>query len=116
VNEVFKYINKRKGILRIKDICENFNTTPRSLQRAFKEETGLSPKDILNLRRMNYAVELITEDRNLHLAELSQMCGFYDQSHFTKEIKKRTGFKPSTIISRNEKVYRNMSKIHFFKS
>ena len=38
------------------------------------------------------------EEEKMKLVDVANICGFYDQSHFIKEIKKYTGISPLKII------------------
>jgi AraC-like DNA-binding protein len=55
--------------------------------RAFKRESGFSPHQWLMKRRVVRAKGLLREPR-LKLAEIAQICGFADQSHFTRVFRK----------------------------
>ena len=51
--------------------------------RAFKRATGFSPHRWLTKRRVERAKALLDEP-DLPLAEIAQICGFVDQSHFAR--------------------------------
>lgn len=78
-------------------IAEKFGYHERQLYRLFKINYGVSPKTLLNILRLHLCLNLMLEE-NMDLVDISDLCGFYDQSHFIKEIKKYTGFSPLKII------------------
>jgi len=61
--------------------------------RAFKRTTGFSPHRWLTKRRVERAKALLDEP-DLPLAEIAQVCGFVDQSHFTRVFFKSEGCNP----------------------
>lgn len=63
------------------------------LSRMFKEETGESLTVYINRMRVERAKTLLTATA-LGLAEISGLCGFDDQSYFTRVFKAVTGVPP----------------------
>ena len=68
-----------------------------TLQRAFHERFGLSPKAYLGRLRMNRALELLVENR-LSVKEIAFACGFLDEKFFSRAFKKKYGFPPSHLL------------------
>lgn len=97
INNIINYMDNSNGIIRVSQICNLFNVTPRSLDRHFKDEIGISPKELLNIFRINKAIKLITDNPDCDLTGISYLSGYYDQSHFIKEIKKIIGISPGHI-------------------
>jgi AraC-like DNA-binding protein len=100
INNIISYMDKSNGMIRISQICDMYNTTPRSLERRFKDDIGLSPKELLHIFRINKAMRMINEKPNCDLTEISYLSGYYDQSHFIKDIKKITGISPGQLQGR----------------
>jgi AraC family transcriptional regulator len=61
--------------------------------RAFKESTGVSPYQWLLALRVEVAQKLL-EDSHVPLAEVAGMCGFADQSHFSRVFGRLLGKSP----------------------
>lgn len=78
-------------------IAEKFGYHERHLYRVFKANYGVSPKVLLNILRLHLCLTFLLE-KNRDLVEIACLCGFYDQSHFIKEIKKYTGISPLKIL------------------
>lgn len=97
INNIINYMDNVNGMIRVSQICNIFNVTPRSLDRHFKDEIGLSPKELLNIFRINTAIKLINDNPDCDLSGISYLSGYYDQSHFIKEIRKITGVSPGHI-------------------
>ena len=58
---------------------------------------GVSPKTLLNILRLHFALTLILEQQK-SLVDIANLCGFYDQAHFNKELKKYTSITPSQVL------------------
>ncbi len=80
-------------------IAKNYGYSERQLYRLFKTNYGISPKVLLNILRLHLCLTLLI-DKNVSLVDIANRCGFYDQAHFIKEIKKYTGFSPVQLIER----------------
>jgi two-component system, response regulator YesN len=59
----------------------------------FKRETGLGFSTFINEQKINKSKDLL-EKTNLRLLEIADLCGFEDQSYFTKVFSKRVGMSP----------------------
>lgn len=83
----------------VANIAREYGYNERQLYRVFKKNYGVSPKVLLNILRLHLCLTLIM-DNNINLIDISYMCGFYDQAHFIKEIKKYTGYSPLQLLER----------------
>ncbi len=63
--------------------------------RAFKRSTGLSPQEWIREQRILRAKCLIAHT-DLSLTQISQECGFCDQSHFSHIFSRSEGITPLT--------------------
>jgi AraC-like DNA-binding protein len=90
-------ISKTSGMIRVSQLCKIYNITPRSMERHFMEEIGISPKEMLQIFRINKAIRMLAKEPNANLAGLSYLSGYFDQSHFIKDIKRITGFTPGQL-------------------
>ncbi len=93
-----RYIDEhfRDPELDIEAVCKNGFISVSSLQRAFRENMGMSPKQYLIKLRMNKALELLTEN-DISIKEVSFACGFADEKYFSRAFKKKYGYPPSQI-------------------
>ena len=64
--------------------------------RCFKDSFGVSPYQFAMKRRLDRVVELV-RTTNLSLVEIALSCGFSDQSHMTRALKKGLGVTPGVI-------------------
>jgi AraC family transcriptional regulator len=61
--------------------------------RAFKQVTGVPPYRWLTKQRVARAKDLL-RDPGRELADIAQLCGFVDQSHFTRVFSRSEGYSP----------------------
>jgi AraC-like DNA-binding protein len=77
----------------ISDVADQCGLSRSYFSRAFKRESGFSPYQWLLKRRVERAKELL-RDPDRYLAEIAQICGFVDQSHFARVFSKIAGCSP----------------------
>ena len=82
--------------LDVEAVCRYGFISVSSLQRAFGEYLGMSPKQYLIKLRMNRALELLSENE-LSVREVSAACGFADEKYFSRAFKKKYGYAPSQL-------------------
>ena len=70
----------------------------RTLQRNFKREVGLSPKDYLKIKRM-YGIEQ-KMSRKADFFDIITDFGFTDQAHFIKDFKQLRNQTPTEILKK----------------
>src|SRR5580658_2466804 len=68
----------------IAEIAHECGLSSSYFARAFKRSTGVPPYKWLTKMRVERAKELLKDPR-CELADIAQICGFVDQSHFTRE-------------------------------
>jgi len=94
LDHIVSKMDKTNGMSRVSQLCEIYNITPRSLERHFMEEIGIPAKEMLQIFRINRAIRMLAEEPNANLAGISYLCGYFDQSHFIKDIRKIAGISP----------------------
>lgn len=70
----------------------------RQLNRHFQNIFRLSASGFIMHRRIQAAMQALHTDTPL--AQIGEDCGFYDQSHFTRQFRKLTGETPATFRNR----------------
>lgn len=79
--------------LSIAQIARECSLSRSHFSRAFKKNTGVSPRDWFLKVRLDKAKSLLT-DTQLTISRISLDCGFADQSHFTRVFTRITGSTP----------------------
>ena len=82
--------------INIEAVCAAAFISVSSLQRAFANCFGMSPKQYLIQLRMNRALELLTEGK-LSVKQVSFACGFTDEKYFSRAFKKKYSYPPSQL-------------------
>ena len=75
------------------DIAREFGVHPVYMARAFRKNTGVSPADYVRGAQLDKAVWLL-RSTSLPLAELAQVCHYFDQAHLAHAFKAAYGVTP----------------------
>lgn len=82
----------------LKTIMEATKYSYSTLERHFKRDTGLTPKKFQSLQRYKQAIRELYTTQNADWQHYIHTYGYYDQSHFIKEIKRYTSFTPAQLL------------------
>jgi AraC family transcriptional regulator len=77
----------------ISEVAKECGLSSSYFIRAFKETMGAPPYQWLTKQRVERAKELLQDPRR-ELADIAQLCGFVDQSHFTRVFSRSEGHTP----------------------
>ncbi|NGM62213.1 AraC family transcriptional regulator [Sphingobacterium sp. SGG-5] len=93
-------LNQHAGNISVRMLQKATNTNPRTLERSFRSEIGMSPKMYQRLLRFNQAKQYIEENQYTAWWEVAVRFGFYDPSHFISEFQTFAGQTPKEYINR----------------
>lgn len=93
VNEVVDWVRDHPETTRAAELAEAFALTERTLQRLVGQRVGMSPKWLLQRRRLHDAVERLKAG-TASLAGIAVELGYTDQAHFTHDFRTVTGMTP----------------------
>jgi len=79
----------------------------KTITRSFIELTGITPKEYLQIKRINQSLAYFAQNKSSKNQELAEMLGFYDTAHFNHTFKKFTGKTPQSFVSEIEKMEPN---------
>lgn len=65
--------------------------------RYFRQATGITFSQYLNIVRIERAIELIKENGNRSVTEIAEICGFGTIRNFNRIFKQLTGYSPTSI-------------------
>ncbi|MEL7119154.1 MAG: AraC family transcriptional regulator [Bacteroidota bacterium] len=83
--------------LSIKQLAREVNRHPFYVARTFKEFFGLDIKSYQRHLRIQHALKhMVTPDKNL--TSIAYECGFFDQSHFTRDFKRELSVRPKQAL------------------
>lgn len=99
VNRLVRFVADTSEVTRVAQVCEEFGLTERSLQRLVARRLGLTPKWLIQRRRLHEAAERL-RGQPVALAELAASLGYADQAHFSRDFSSVTGTSPSRFAAR----------------
>jgi AraC-like DNA-binding protein len=86
----------------VAELARECGLSPGYFSRAFRLTTGITPHQWLIRKRVERARQLLLGN-GLGLADIALVCGFVDQSHFTRVFAKFEGQSPGKWRQRNRK-------------
>ncbi len=97
IRKAMHYISRRFAEpIRIADVARHAGLSRSHFIRLFHTETGTTPRRFIEDCRVGEARHLL-QTRNLSSAEIASACGFPDPARFSRVIKARTGFSPTSL-------------------
>jgi YesN/AraC family two-component response regulator len=94
VYKTIEYIRKHCGEkITLGDIAKNVCLSRSYISAVFKEETGKSVVRQINEIRIEKSKKLLS-DKTVSLSDIAGLCGFEDQSYFTRVFRRTTGVTP----------------------
>jgi len=90
-------LQESKGNLSLKDLTATLNCSEKKLQRVFKQQLDVMPKDYVQILKFREALHFLGSDNINTLTEVAYEAGYYDQSHFIRNINRFTGKKPGEL-------------------
>lgn len=85
-------------------LSKYFNLSTRQIQRIFKANFGLTPKQFLQINRFEKSLDLLRTRQDEKLLDIAYELEYSDSSHFIREFKQFSGQSPSDYLKLN-KVY-----------
>lgn len=83
-------------------MIELANVSQEHLTREFKRFLGITPTEFINIKKINYGVELLLE-RKYDILEVCYMCGFNNLSYFYKIFEKTYHCTPKEFLKYHQK-------------
>ncbi len=99
VDRVVALVEGQPDLLRVAQLCEQAGLTERTLQRLLHRRLGLTPKWLVQRRRLQEAAERLRAG-DTGLAEISALLGYADQAHFVRDWTRVTGTTPGRFAAR----------------
>ena len=97
VNRLVAWLRDHPEVGRVDEVARALGLSERSLQRLVEQRIGLSPKWLLQRRRLHDAVEALKAG-TAGLADMAAELGYTDQAHFTHDFRTVTGMTPGEYL------------------
>jgi AraC-like DNA-binding protein len=98
VNRVVAFVESRSDVTRVAQVCAEFDLSERALQRLVHRRIGLTPKWLIQRRRLQEAAERL-RTRSTTLGDVAAVLGYADQPHFIRDFSKITGMTPGEFAA-----------------
>jgi AraC-like DNA-binding protein len=89
-------LESQGGCLSIRQLAKTIGWSDRHFAKCFREQIGMTPKAAARQIRFTQAHRLLTASDDYALSEIALICGYSDQSHFTREFHSFSGCSPTT--------------------
>ena len=100
VNEVVAFVEEDREVTRVGQVCARFGIPERALQRLLHRRLGLTPKWLIQRRRLQEAAERLRTGSG-SLAETAAVLGYADQAHFVRDFSRVTAMTPGRFAARH---------------
>jgi AraC-like DNA-binding protein len=97
IEESLLLIHRHIASISVKFLLEALCISERHFERRFSQTVGVSPRSYIRVRRFNEAIRLIKTGLYEKLTDIAQALGYYDQSHFIRDIKTFSGMTPKDL-------------------
>jgi AraC-like DNA-binding protein len=98
VNRVVAFVESDREVVRVAQVCDEFGLSERALQRLVQRRLGLTPKWLIQRRRLQEAAERL-RGGGTTLAEVAALLGYADQPHFSRDFSRVTGTTPGAFAA-----------------
>lgn len=102
VNRICRLAEEDDTIVRVADLARRAGLSPRSLERRVVEHVGLTPKWLLECRRLQRAATTLHAHPDTHLTELALSLQYADYAHFSRRYKEVIGETPDQTRARRQ--------------
>ncbi|WP_222193586.1 helix-turn-helix domain-containing protein [Modestobacter italicus] len=100
VNDVVAFVEGNREVVRVSQVCERFGLSERALQRLAQRRLGLTPKWLIQRRRLQEAAERLRGDP-ASVGEVAAVLGYADQAHLSRDFARVTGVSPGQFAARH---------------
>ncbi|MFI3238151.1 MAG: AraC family transcriptional regulator [Lachnospiraceae bacterium] len=103
IQESIEYMEKHLSEnIAIEDLAATTNLSKYYYIRRFKALTGRTPFEYLKSVRIEYAKEILLENKNMNIVDVAMESGFNNIGYFTKVFKQQVGITPGSYRTTNE--------------
>jgi AraC-like DNA-binding protein len=92
-----KYLKLLLMLQELEEDSSTIQSSYKTLSRLFQEVIGISPKEYVQIKRINQSLALFATSKDIKSQDLADQLGYYDSAHFINEFKKYTGKTPKNL-------------------
>jgi AraC-like DNA-binding protein len=97
ITAAVEQIARANGAVNLESLAGDLNLSRRQFERRFQDVVGLSPKMFCGLRRFVQVFRVLDEP-NPRWVETALACGYYDQAHLIRDVKRFSGETPAMLL------------------
>lgn len=92
-------IAETRGNLPLAELTRELGFSRKHIAALFHDQIGVAPKLWARLIRFDQFRARVADPNRPSLAELALHCGYFDQSHLTRDVRQFTGAPPSALLA-----------------
>jgi AraC-like DNA-binding protein len=100
VVRALRRLEETDGRIRVEALAAELRCSRKHLLAQFREHVGPGPKTVARLLRFNRLLRLVAREQEPDWAGLAGRCGYYDQSHLHREVRRLAGCTPGELARR----------------
>ncbi|NTV89896.1 MAG: helix-turn-helix transcriptional regulator [Clostridiales bacterium] len=94
---ITKRVLETGGALGMRQLSEECGYTYRYMAKAFRDDTGITPKLFSRIVRYQKSLDIILSGGTVSLSDIACNLGYFDQSHFLKEFREFSTISPAQM-------------------
>ncbi|MGJ8714323.1 MAG: AraC family transcriptional regulator [Maribacter stanieri] len=99
VKQTVEALLSSNGTESITTILKEDLSKRRQLERNFKKQIGISPKQLGKVIRLQTALKMLLNKKKDNLTNIAYESDYFDQAHFIKDFKEFTGINPKEFLA-----------------
>ncbi|WP_426756775.1 helix-turn-helix domain-containing protein [Myxococcus sp. Y35] len=100
VQAAVQALQSEPGAVRIARLARDLGLSQDALEKGFRRAVGASPKRLASILRLKSAVSAYRP--GMRLSQLAHEAGYYDQSHFNRELRAAVGEAPTRLLGSSD--------------
>lgn len=102
VKSTVNVLLKTNGTTPIKTLLKDDSSKRRQLERHFRKQIGISPKQLSKAIRLQATLSLLLNKKKETLTDIAYESEYFDQNHFIKDFKDLVGVTPKEYLNNEQ--------------
>lgn len=98
VEDAIHHIEQHRGRTTVATLAKRCGLSQRQLNRHFLRQVGLGPKHFAKVVQLKEALAALQNAEHGELQRIAHGAGYYDQSHFVRDLKRLVGISPMAFL------------------